>query len=265
MQEAQPFRVAQLSDAHLSARVPGFGSNFAHAAAIVRAAAPDLLVATGDLSLDGAGTPAELVAARDAHACLAPDWAAVPGNHDVGDGPAQPPTPARLAAWEAAFGPRRFRRDVPGWRLLGLDAQALEEAQWDWLARQAAGAPRIALFLHKPVMLEAMDEPDGPWALPRAARERLLGLLRPAFIACGHVHQARDHSPAGLRQIWAPATSFILGDRWQRRWGEKCLGWMEHILHADGRAEHILHRLPALTLHDLGEMPAVYGPHRPLD
>ena len=104
--QARLGRVAQLSDAHLSPRVPGFGANFALAAAAVRAAAPDLLVATGDLSLDGAGTPGELAAARDAHAGLAPDWVAVPGNHDVGDGPAQPVTPARLAAWEAAFGPR---------------------------------------------------------------------------------------------------------------------------------------------------------------
>lgn len=273
MHAAQPFRVAQVSDAHLSPRMPGFARNFALVAQAVRAAAPDLLVATGDLSLDGAGEPAELAQARDAHAAIGCDWVAIPGNHDVGDTTllpqAQPVGAARLRAWEDAFGTLGFLRDAPGWRLVGLDTQSLPDAcgaaQWAALEQAVAGAPRVALFLHKPLMIDAAEEAErGPWALLHEARARLLAQLRPAFVASGHVHQWRDHAPGGLRQVWAPATSFILGDRFQRRHGEKCLGWVEHILHADGRAEHQLHRVPGLVEHDLGEMPEVYGPHEPL-
>ncbi len=273
MHAAQPFRVAQLSDAHLSPRIPGFERNFDLVAAAIRAAGPELLVATGDLSLDGAGDAAELAHARARHAAIGCPWLAIPGNHDVGDTTllpqAQPVGAARLRAWEGEFGSLGFVRDVPGWRLLGLDTQSLPDAcgaaQWEALRAAAAGAPRVALFLHKPLMLEAEDEAErGPWALLPGARARLLALLRPAFVASGHVHQWRDHAPGGLRQVWAPATSFILGDRFQRLHGEKCLGWVEHILHPDGRAEHHLRRVPGLVPHDLGEMPEVYGPHAPL-
>lgn len=273
MHAAQPFRIAQVSDAHLSPRVPGFEANFDRVAAAVRVARPDLMVATGDLSLDGAGDPAELRHARERHASIGLPWVAIPGNHDVGDTALlpqkQPVGAARLAAWEAVFSAGGFVRDVPGWRLVGLDTQSLPDAcgaaQWDRLREAAAGAERVALFLHKPLMVDAEEEQQhGPWALLPEARRRLLGLLRPAFVASGHVHQWRDHAPGGLRQVWAPATSFILGDRFQRRHGEKCLGWVEHILHPDGRAEHHLRRVGGLVPHDLGEMPEVYGPHTPL-
>ena len=47
-------RIAQVSDAHLSPRLPLFESNFDRVAQAVRDAAPDLVVATGDSRGTGA-------------------------------------------------------------------------------------------------------------------------------------------------------------------------------------------------------------------
>ena len=268
------FRIAQVSDAHLSARLPLFEGNFDLAADAVRTAAPDLVIATGDLSLDGADHDADLHHAQARHAALGLDWLAVPGNHDVGDatvlGAKQPADAARRDRWEAVFGPGRFTRDVPGWRLIGLDTQGLNETdgadQWDWLeaAIAGAGSRRIALFGHKPLTEEGLDDDAvNYWPVLPAPRARLLALFGatpPAFVASGHVHQVRDHAADGLRQIWAPAISFLVGDAWHPPLGEKYLGWVEHLLHADGAAEHRFHRLEGATPHDLGLMPEVYGP-----
>lgn len=267
------FRIAQVSDAHLSARRPHFEANFDEAAAAVRAAAPDLVIATGDLSLDGADHDDDLRHARARHAALGLDWVAVPGNHDVGDaaalGAKQPADAARRGRWDAVFGATHFTRDVPGWRIVGLDTQGLNEAdgggQWDWLAETIAGAGprRIALFGHKPLTEERLDDQAvNYWPVlpgPRARLLALFGVRLPAFVASGHVHQVRDHAADGLRQIWAPAVSFVIGDAWHPRRGDKHLGWAEHVLHPDGTAEHRLHRLDAATPHDLGLMPEVYG------
>jgi 3',5'-cyclic AMP phosphodiesterase CpdA len=268
------FRIAQMSDAHLSARRPLFEGNFDVAATAVRSATPDLVIATGDLSLDGADHDADLTHARARHAALGLDWVAVPGNHDVGDatalGAKQPADAARRARWAAVFGATRFVRDVPGWRLIGLDTQELNEAgdsdQWDWLeaAIGAAGERRVALFGHKPLTEERLDDTAvNYWPVlpgPRARLLALFGARRPALIASGHVHQVRDHDTDGLRQIWAPAISFLIGDAWHPPRGVKYLGWVEHVLHADGSAEHHFHRLDDATPHDLGLMPEVYGP-----
>lgn len=268
------FRIAQVSDAHLSPRVPLFEGNFDRVAEQVRAARPDLLVATGDLSLDGADHEADLAHARDRHAAIGADWLAIPGNHDVGDTTAlpakQPADAARVARWTRVMGGHGFVRDVPGWRLVGLDTQSLGEGsgarQWDALLEAVATADgrRIALWGHKPLTEHRLsDRAMNYWPVLPGPRARLLAIFGetpPAFVASGHVHQWRDHAADGLRQIWAPATSFILGDRWQHRVGEKCLGWVEHVLHPDGRAEHILHRTAGMEMHDLGTMPDVYGP-----
>ena len=127
-----------------------------------------------------------------------------------------------------------------------------------------AGPRRIALFGHKPLTEERLDDDAvNYWPVlpgPRARLLALFGTRLPAFVASGHVHQVRDHAADGLRQIWSPAISFLIGDAWHPRRGEKYLGWAEHVLHADGTTKHRLHHLSAATAHDLGLMPEVYGP-----
>ncbi len=269
------FRVAQVSDLHLSARAPGFSANAERLAGWLRGARPDLVVDTGDVSLDGADDAADLRLARAWHDGLGLDWVAVPGNHDVGDLPAskQPANPVRLVRWRGEMGPDRFSRDIPGWRLLGLDSQVAatglpeEEAQAVWLAEalEGAGALRVALFLHKPLYEEhAGEAAETFWCVPPSARRRLLAILGdhpPALVASGHIHQWRDRGVVdGMRQVWGPSAAFVVGDPWQKPVGEKVLGAVEHEFHPDGSCASRLVRVPELTPHDIGEMPHLYGP-----
>ncbi|QYU67866.1 helix-turn-helix domain-containing protein [Leptolyngbya sp. 15MV] len=82
----------------------------------------------------------------------------------------------------------------------------------------------------------------------------------PALIACGHVHQWREHQADGFRHVWSPAIGFIVGDPWQETYGTKLLGWVEHELRADGTHESRLCTVDGLALHDIGHMPELYGP-----
>lgn len=263
------FRLAQLSDAHLSAARPFFAEGFARVAEEVRAWKPDLMVATGDLSLDGADSDGDLLHAERAHAAIGADWVAVPGNHDVGDDLGrQKVSPARLARWQRVLGPHVFVRDIPGWRLVGWDTQSLAAApsQWDFLedAVRSAGARRVALFQHKPLCEDRLsDTRVNYWPVLPPDRARLLALFEgglPALVASGHVHQWRDRVADGVRQLWAPSTGFVVGSAWQWTWGERRLGWVEHLFHADGSHEARLREVPRVPLPDIGTMPEVYGP-----
>ncbi len=263
------FRLAQVSDAHLSASRPFFAGNFARVAEAVRAARPDLLVATGDLSLDGADCDEDLRHAEREHARVAAEWVAVPGNHDVGDDlGAQRVTPERLSRWKRVLGHHGFVRDIPGWRLVGWDTQSLAAApsQWDALedAIRTAGPRRVALFQHKPLCEERLsDTRVNYWPVLPADRARLLALFEgglPALVASGHVHQWLDRQGDGIRQVWAPSTGFVVGAPWQWTWGERRLGWVEHVFHADGGHEAVLHGVPGVAALDIGAMPEVYGP-----
>lgn len=265
-------KVAQLSDTHLSRGRPLFDANFVPVAEALRQARPDLVIHTGDLSLDGADSDEDLRHGSAAMNRLGLDWLALPGNHDVGDeavlGGRQPVTAARLSRWEACVGPLHFTRDIPGWRLIGLDTQGFSANPAHRAAIAAAiasaGARRIALFQHKPITEEALDDTAvNYWPLlpsPRAELLAMFGEARPAVIASGHVHQWRDRTADGIRQVWAPAVAFIVGDAWQHRVGDKILGWVEHEFHADGTHAARLHAMPELRLHDIGDIPEVYGP-----
>ncbi len=264
------FRVAQISDTHLSDTRPLFDGNFPPVAAALLAAQPDLVIHTGDLSLDGADSDADLLHGVRLMNRLGLPWRAIPGNHDVGDDAflrgKQPITAERLARWERCVGPLHFIEDIPGWRLIGLDTQGFSAnpAHRAAVAEaiSGAGARRIALFQHKPITEEALDDTAvNYWPLLPQPRAELLAMFShpPAIIASGHVHQSRDRIADGIRQIWAPALGFIVGDAWQRRVGEKLLGWVEHEFHPDGRHEAHLRAMPELELHDIGSLPQAYG------
>ncbi|KAA2212911.1 metallophosphoesterase family protein [Teichococcus oryzae] len=275
------FRIAQISDTHLSERHPGFTANFDALAAHLRADAPDLVVNTGDLSAHGELAGDDLAFAREKHEALGLDWLAIPGNHDVGNDPALGgPTPAdaaRLARWHGIMGADRFRRDLPGWRLIGLNTLITgtdlpqNEEQFAFLeeALATAGGRAIGLFLHKPLCEETIAETEITyWAVQPRPRRRILEPLarHPAtFIASGHVHQWRDRgAPEGLRQVWAPAAAFIVGDAWQHRLGAKPVGYVEHLLHEDGRHECRLVEPEGMRCHDLGLMPGIYPAMEPV-
>lgn len=222
-------RIIQISDTHLSPSKTHFNDNWPPLAQWIAQQQPDLVIHTGDVSVDGAGSEADLAYCAGLMRGLGVPWRAVPGNHDVGEArhPRQPVNAERLANWRRHFGADRWVEDIAagdsGWRLVGFDAMLLgsgerdEAEQSDWLERVMAdaGNRRIAWFLHKPLFIEAPDEGDtGYWAVKPEPQTRLMALVRRysvALVASGHLHKARDLVHGGTRYVWSPASSFLVG------------------------------------------------------
>ncbi len=237
------FRVIQISDTHLSVRHDHFAANVEAVRRHVVGAAPDLVVNTGDLCMDGAGDARDLDLAADWHASLGVPVRAVPGNHDVGDiaaiRPDQLVDDARLAAWRARFGGDFWAMDVEDWRLVGLDAMlfgsghAEEERQYAFLAHAAATDRRLALFLHKPLFIEREDEgPRGYWTVKPAPRARLFAAIGAAdlgLVASGHLHIARARPIDGVDHVWGPSAAFVCGPIQEDLGGERVIGVAEHV------------------------------------
>lgn len=273
------FRIAQISDTHLSAGKPFFVANFMRVAEALAADPPDLVLNSGDISLNGADCEADLIEARRLHDALQMPVRYVPGNHDIGDNQDVPGAHdhpvidgVRRARYRQHFGADWWCQDVPGWRLLAVNAQligsdldaALE--QEEFIAETVANARerRVALFIHKPICDRAAGESTiGGRFLNPAPRHRLLAALgkcRPDLIACGHVHQYRATRTQGTDHVWAPSTAFVLPDARQPQYGLKQVGYVVHQLHADGRRDSRMATAPDSVNLDITDFPAAYGP-----
>ncbi len=236
-------RIVQISDTHLSRNKPHFADNWPPLADWIAAQRPDLVIHTGDVTVDGADVEDDLAYCAQSMNAFGVRWLAVPGNHDVGDAKhaRQPVNAERLAIWRRYFGPDRWVEDfgegAGGWRLVGLDAMLIasgepEEAeQTAWLEQvlSTAGERRIGWFLHRPLFVDSPEEGDtGYWSVKpqsRAPLIELVGRYRVAFVASGHLHKARDFAHDGTRYIWSPASSFLVGAPTQPDMpGEKRLG-----------------------------------------
>jgi 3',5'-cyclic AMP phosphodiesterase CpdA len=232
-------RIIQISDTHLSRGKAHFADNWPPLAAWIAGQSPDLIIHTGDVTVDGADVEEDLRHAAELMRGLGVRFRAVPGNHDVGDAghPRQPVTDERLARWQTYFGPDRWVEDAEGFRLVGLDAMLLgsghreEAAQAGWLdaVMADAGGRQIAWFLHRPLFLDSPDEADtGYWSVKPQPRALLIELVRRhpvTLIASGHLHKAYQTVHDGTRYVWAPASSFLVGPEIQPPMpGEKRLG-----------------------------------------
>ena len=218
-------RIVHISDTHLSPGKPHFSDNWPPLAAWIAAQQPDLVIHTGDVTVDGADVEDDLRHAAELMRALGVRFRAVPGNHDVGDAahPAQPVTDERLARWRTYFGLDRWVEDVEDIRLIGLDAMLFgsgkpeEAAQAAWLemVMEDAEDRRIAWFLHRPLFLDSPDEADtGYWSVKPKPRARLIELVRRhsvVLVASGHLHRANDFRYDGTRYLWAPASAFLVG------------------------------------------------------
>jgi 3',5'-cyclic-AMP phosphodiesterase len=272
---AMTFRIAQISDTHLSARAPFFKSNFDLIIADVAVQNPDLIINTGDLSLDGAGGSEDLMYALAAHRDMRHECLLLPGNHDVGDQPSvargQPATEERLARYRTIIGPDFWVRDIPGWRLFGLNALIMKtglsgESDQNAMVRNGLstrGNRQIAVFMHIPLADTGLDDDrmNNNFIVPDARADflALFGDARPALILSGHVHQYRDVYFAGMRQIWSPATSFIIADPWHPNLGAKTVGYLIHEFMDDGKYCCQFKTVRGLKQYDLAVMPEVYG------
>ncbi|MGL5115782.1 MAG: metallophosphoesterase family protein [Beijerinckiaceae bacterium] len=267
--------IAQISDSHLSPSKAFFQSNFDLVAEQLRRERPDMVINTGDLALDGADSEADLALAADAHKGLGLETHLLPGNHDVGDHPdvarRQPANAERLVRYRQICGADFWSLDVPGWRLLGLNALILGtdlpgEAGQQALVEKAAATlagRRLAIFMHKPLADVAYNEALAISRFMTAGpRQTLLSAMKgaaPALVLCGHVHQYRDTMIEQARHIWAPATSFMISDPWQPGYGAKTVGYLTHRFHADGTHDHALTPVRGLVHHDLAEVSDAYG------
>src|SRR5260221_4247213 len=160
-------RIVQISDTHLSPQKSHFAENWAPLAAWIAAERPELVIHTGDLTIDGADDESDLRHCAGLMRDLGVRFRTVPGNHDVGDAGhrQQPVNAARLARWQKHFGPDRWFEDIEGWRLIGFDALLAgscdpeERPQLAWLAEVLAEPQgrKSAWILHRPLCLEGPD------------------------------------------------------------------------------------------------------------
>jgi 3',5'-cyclic-AMP phosphodiesterase len=271
------FRIAQISDTHLSRDKPFFVDNFSAIGEALRRERPDLVLNTGDMSLDGASRASDLAAARDLHDELGLPVRFLAGNHDLGDSPDSrahgEPTidEPRRARYLAHFGADFWTLDLPGWRLLAINAQLLDsdlaacQEQDEAIAHAVTdlGARQLALLVHKPLFDQAAGETEIGGRFinpgPRAALLASLGDVAPALVVCGHVHQFRETRPNGSRHVWGPSTGFVIPDRIQPRYGLKEVGWVEHRLEPDGRHASELRRVSGAPTLDIDDFPDAYG------
>lgn len=272
------FRIAQISDTHLSREKPFFTGNFARVAGHIAADRPDLVINSGDMALDGSGRESDLAEARGLHDAIGLPCRFIPGNHDCGDSQDAPPHPAshtittRLRErYLKHFGDDFWQIDAPGWRLIGMNAQLLGSdlidagTQMDFLreALEGGGGRRIALFVHKPLFHQSPDEPDigGRFVNP-GPRRQLLDILKatpPALVCSGHVHQYFSSRVQRTQYVWAPSTGFIIPDGRQPGYGRKQTGYITHRLEADGTHSSELVLVPDLPTLSIEDFPQAYG------
>lgn len=231
-------RVLVVSDSHLSPRTPEADTNWSATLAWIadEAADADLVVHTGDISLDGAGGRTDLDHARAQLDQLPIPWLAVPGNHDIGDlnGDHGLIDDERRARYETVFGDRFWTTELGGWRLVGIDIQELlgggtaAEQWWRWLDEQLEADRRLAVFQHRPIVPLAEGEDDKPGRyVIEPGRERLLTVYAEAgveLVVSGHVHQWRSVERDGIRHVWVPSTWATMPDSFQPLIGEKVVG-----------------------------------------
>jgi len=224
--------VAQVSDLHLSPRVPERQAQAELVVAGINQAKPDLTVVTGDLTDDGWERPEDLVWARDwMDDRLDHEWFAVPGNHDVGNFASLQTgiiNSTRVENWDNVFGNRHLTQ--PGrWTIVGINSMLAgsglpaEQEQIDWLHKESDNMGYVAdsiFFGHSPLSItpidsirffeESIDPAIGYWLGPSEGRESLwhrLNNFATTLYGTGHLHQSRIADDNGRNIVWAPPAS----------------------------------------------------------
>jgi len=266
-------RIVQITDTHFSPTKPHFNGNWAPLAAWIEQSGADLVVHTGDLSVDGADKDDDIAFCMDLMREISAPMLLVPGNHDVGHlpGSLQPVNAGRLERWRRLVGPDYWMEDAGSWRLIGLDSllmgfdDAEDEAQFDWLrtALESRGGRRVALFAHKPLFIDQPGEGDtGYWSVRPAQRQRLYDLIAAhdvALFASGHLHRAWQGTYESTSLVWGPSAAFVVGDMERDMPGERLLGAVIHQF-GDTVASEIV-AIPGMTAYVLDDVVAEVYPH----
>jgi alkaline phosphatase D len=226
----------------------------------------DLIVHTGDLTVDGADKDADITFSMDLMRQVSIPMLIVPGNHDVGHlkGSDQPVNAERLSRWRSLAGDDRWLEDAAGWRFIGLNSLLLgheddeEEAQFEWLhqALSDRAGRRVALFAHKPLFVDAPDEGDtGYWSVRPAQRRRLYDLIAAhdvALFASGHLHWAWQGRFDNTQLTWGPSAAFIIDKMEREMPGERLIGAVVHEF--DTTVESMIVAVPGMTAYVLDDV-----------
>jgi 3',5'-cyclic AMP phosphodiesterase CpdA len=251
MTSSDTLRIVQISDPHLSHRRPFFHHNWEILVDLLTQESYDLLVCTGDMTIDGAGCEDELAFAAEQFRRIAGEVLFVPGNHDIGNslpdtrGGESVITAQRRDAYVRHFGADFWMRDAgASWRLLGLNSMLFgsglpAEKEQERLIRAASACDdgrRLLVFQHKPLYIMSADETKMTQsALYPEHRTTLRTLLAPAghvVVSSGHIHDYKTDLWETIDQIWAPSTAFVI-DRdglVHPRYGIRRVGYLRHRL-----------------------------------
>lgn len=203
---AEPFFFIQLTDPQfgMAAKDANFEqetANLEFAVAAVNRLKPAFVVVTGDL-VNKPGDAAQIAEYKRILAKVRgiPVYS-LPGNHDVGNAP----TPQTLMAYTNQLGADHYTFEHGGVAGVVLNSgiihtpdkvQPWKEAQDKWLKKELTRLngekKRILVFQHHSWFLNAADEPDEYFNIPRAVRGPYLTLLREAGVKqvfCGHLHR----------------------------------------------------------------------------
>jgi alkaline phosphatase D len=266
-------KIIQITDTHFSPSKPHFNGNWEPLTDWIEKSNADLIVHTGDLSVDGADKDEDIAFCIDLMRQISVPMLIVPGNHDVGHlpGSLQPVNETRLARWRNLVGPDYWAEDVDNWRLIGLDSLLMgfnddeEEKQFQWLEEmlESRGDLRVALFAHKPLFVDTPDEGDtGYWSVRPSPRKRLYDLIAAhdvALFASGHLHWAWQGRFNDTSLVWGPSAAFILRSMEREMPGERLIG---AVVHQFGETiESQLVAVPGMTAYYLDDVVEEVYPH----
>lgn len=244
--------LAQITDCHLLAeggtllhgRDPD--ESLARVLEQVAGLGPDLVVASGDLTEEGAVSAYQRL--RGQLAGLGTPVACMPGNHDdpeamrahlVTDGVDMPGS-VSLDGWSLFL----LDSTVPGRPEGRLGAQRL--AALDWQLHEARGRPKLVFVHHQPVdtespWIDGMGLTDGPQLLERLAADGEV-----AAVGFGHIHHAFSKVRDGIQLLGTPATSFQARPRHARFEldEENGPGFRWFRLYPDGLIDTGVNRIP---------------------
>ncbi|WP_337270001.1 metallophosphoesterase family protein [Oryzifoliimicrobium ureilyticus] len=260
-------KVIQISDTHFSPSKPHFNGNWPPLLRWLQSEQPDLIIHTGDLSVDGADHADDIAFSLQLMNQTKAPMLILPGNHDIGHLPGshQPVTNARIERWNSLVGADRFSRDIQSWRLIGFNSLLLgmddenEEEQLEWLAREMAeaGGRRIALFTHKPIFVDRPDEGDtGYWSIRPVPRARLYDLIdqhEVGLIATGHLHWAWKGAFKDAALVWGPSAAFIIDKLEREMPGERLIGAVVHRFDGDTVSSEIV-AVPDMTAYVIDDV-----------
>lgn len=266
-------KIVQITDTHFSPTKPHFNGNWEPLASWIEDSGADLVVHTGDLSVDGADRDDDIIFCMDLMRKISKPMLLVPGNHDVGHlpGSLQPVNAGRLERWRRLVGPDYWSEDAGTWRFIGLDSllmgfdDAEEEAQFEWLRAmlESRGGRRVALFAHKPLFVDKPAEGDtGYWSIRPAQRQRLYDLIGAhdvALFASGHLHWAWKGKYENTSLVWGPSAAFIVDGMEREMPGERLIGAVVHEF-GDTVASEIV-AVAGMTVHVLDDVVAEVYPH----